>query len=75
MDTQTDSMYRPRMGRPKLWGERTIAKFATGTFERVKAVQRDGETRLDFFRCAVEKEIRRREALAAKRQAHKAKVK
>jgi hypothetical protein len=49
------------MGRKKLWSEDMQARFVAGTLERIDAVREDGETRTDFVRLAVERELRRRE--------------
>jgi hypothetical protein len=38
-----------------------MARFPDGTLARVKSVLRPGETQADFFREAVELELRRRE--------------
>jgi hypothetical protein len=56
-----ESVTPPRMGRKKLWPERTAVKFPAGTFARVAAVLEEKEDRTDFFRKAVERELKRRE--------------
>jgi hypothetical protein len=56
-----------RMGRKKLWPERTAIKFPAGTFERIAAVLDECEDRMTFMREAVEREVERREA-AGKRK-------
>ena len=48
------------MGRKKLWSEDMQARFPEGTFEQIDAVLQDGETRTDFVRQAVERELKRR---------------
>jgi hypothetical protein len=50
-----------RVGRKKRWVEDMQARFAEGTFTRIRAVLTDGEDRTDFIREAVERELRRRE--------------
>ncbi|GLR77541.1 hypothetical protein HUE56_29570 (plasmid) [Azospirillum oryzae] len=49
------------MARPKKYIEDMVARFAEGTFERIKRVLTEGEDRADFVRDAVEKELSRRE--------------
>lgn len=49
------------MARPKKYVEDMVARFAEGTFERIKSVLAKDEDRADFVRDAVEKELRRRE--------------
>ncbi|WP_443021591.1 YlcI/YnfO family protein [Sphingobium sp. AntQ-1] len=48
-------------GRPRINGEKTMARFPDGTLGRIKAVLREGENQSDFLRDAVELELRRRE--------------
>jgi hypothetical protein len=60
-----------RMGRKKLWPERTAIKFPAGTFERIAAVLDEGEDRMTFMREAVEREIERREAADKRKRAPK----
>lgn len=48
------------VGRPAM-GDQTLARFPKGTLDRIKAVLRDGENQAEFFREAVELELRRRE--------------
>ena len=50
-----------KMGRPPQWAEDMQARFAAGTFDRIAAVAEDGETRTDFVREAVRRELERRE--------------
>ena len=49
-----------RMGRKMEWPEVTLAKFATGVFAQIAAVLDKGETRTEFIREAVARELRRR---------------
>jgi hypothetical protein len=67
MTAMANSAMPRKMGRKKLWPERTAVKFAAGTFERIAKVLVADEDRTDFFRKSVEREIERREA-AQKRQ-------
>jgi hypothetical protein len=62
MTMLTESAIPRKMGRKKLWPERTAVKFAANTFERIAAVLGKEEDRTDFVRLAVEREIKRREA-------------
>lgn len=48
------------MGRKKLWAEDMQARFPEGTFEQIDAALQEGETRTDFVRQAVERELKRR---------------
>jgi len=48
------------VGRPKINAEQIPARFPEGTFARIDGVLAGGETRTDFIREAVEREIRRR---------------
>lgn len=54
------------MGRKKLWTERLQLPLADGTTDRIDALLRDGEVRLDLIREAIEREIKRREREARK---------
>jgi len=49
-----------RVGRPALWSENMQARFKAGTFGRIAALLRPGESRTDFVRDAVERELERR---------------
>ncbi len=49
------------MGRKKLWREDMVARFAEGTFARIKTVLKPGEDRTDLVRKAVESELKKRE--------------
>ena len=55
------------MARAKLWSEDMQARFAKGTFKRIKAVLKEREERTDFVREAVERELKRREGMSARR--------
>lgn len=50
-----------RVGRKQINGEQTMARFRTGTLDRIKAVLRDGEPQSSFIREAVESELAKRE--------------
>lgn len=54
------SVNTPRVGRKKQWSEDMVARFPSGTFERIAAVLNEDEDRTDFIREAVEREIKRR---------------
>jgi hypothetical protein len=49
------------MGRPRLNFDKMPGRFPEGTFARIDAVRRDDETRTDFLKEAVERELVRRE--------------
>ena len=49
------------------------ARFKKGTFKRIKAVLKEREERTDFVREAVERELKRREGLGARKTATSAK--
>ena len=49
------------VGRPRINGEQTMARFRDGTLERIKAVLTEREKQSDFIRDAVERELERRE--------------
>lgn len=49
------------VGRPRINGEQTMARFREGTLDRVKAALVDNEKQSDFIREAVERELSRRE--------------
>ena len=53
-----------KMGRPKLFHERAMARLVAGTLARMEAVMESGEDRTSFLRTAIEREIERREAEA-----------
>jgi hypothetical protein len=48
------------MGRNKLWDEDMVARFVEGTFAAIDEVLKENETRTDFVREAVARELRRR---------------
>lgn len=50
-----------RVGRKRINGEQTPARFADGTLARIDAKLADKEKRSDFIREAVERELERRE--------------
>lgn len=52
---------RSPVGRPRINGEQTPARFADGTLARIDAVLTGKEKRSDFIREAVERELARRE--------------
>lgn len=49
------------VGRPRINGEQTPARFPDGTLARIDAALDDGEKRSDFIRDAVEAELKKRE--------------
>lgn len=49
------------VGRPRINGEQTMARFRDGTLDRIKAVLTGNEKQSDFIRDAVERELDRRE--------------
>lgn len=52
------------VGRPRINGEQTMARFREGTLDRIKAVLGDKEKQSDFIREAVEEALDRRETAA-----------
>lgn len=56
------------MVRAKLWDEDMQARFPKGTFDQIEAVLKLGESRTDFVREAVERELKRRAALRKSRK-------
>ena len=52
------------VGRPRINGEQTMARFREGTLGRIKAVLGDKERQSDFIREAVEDALDRREKSA-----------
>jgi hypothetical protein len=50
------------MGRKRMWAEDMGARFPEGTFAKIEKVLEDDETRTDFVRVAVERELARRQA-------------
>ena len=57
------------MAPKKLWDENMQARFPKGTFRRIKAVLKETEERTDFVREAVERELKRREGMSARKAA------
>jgi hypothetical protein len=57
------------MAPKKLWDENMQARFPKGTFRRIKAVLKESEERTDFVREAVERELKRREGMDARKAA------
>lgn len=45
------------MARPKKFTDTTLARFPTGTFERIEAALVDGQDRASFIREAVEEKV------------------
>ena len=62
-----DNVYFLTMGRKRINDEETLARFPGGTLERVDAALRKKEKRAEFFREAVERELKRREGMSAPR--------
>lgn len=52
-----------RMGRKKLWHDRLHLTLPEGAKERIDAVLREDEDRLDFIRTAIDAEAERRGGL------------
>jgi len=50
------------MGRKKLWSEDMQARFPEGTLKRIESSLDEDETKTDFVREAVERELKRRKA-------------
>ena len=64
MSVSTPNLISPTatgVGRPRINGEQTPARFVTGTLARIDALLEDGEKRSDFIRIAVDREIERRD--------------
>ena len=49
------------VGRRRINGEQTMARFPDGTLERIREVLLQNEKQSDFIRHAVERELERRE--------------
>jgi len=49
------------MGRKKMWSEDMVARFTEGTLAAIDDVLTEGESRTDFIREAVARELKRRE--------------
>jgi hypothetical protein len=62
-----DNVYFLTMGRKRIHDEETLARFPAGTLERVDAALRADEKRAEFFREAVERELKRRESSGARK--------
>ena len=60
--------FRP-MGRPRINEDHTPARLPAGTLDRIEAVLREREKRADFIRTAIERELKRREGMSARRTA------
>lgn len=56
-----DITYIQGMSRPQINHEQTPARFPNGTLDRIDSVLLDGESRSEFIRISVEKELKRRE--------------
>ena len=61
MTMSAELVIPPRMGRKKLWHQRTAVKFSAGNVSAIAAVLQKPEVRMDFIRNAVERELKRRE--------------
>jgi hypothetical protein len=61
MTQRGEAVMHPAVGRKKRWHEVMGAPFPKGTFARMKAVREKGESKTDFVRTAVERELTRRE--------------
>jgi hypothetical protein len=57
------------MGRPRINEDHTPARLPAGTLDRIEAVLREREKRADFIRTAIERELKRREGMSARRTA------
>jgi hypothetical protein len=55
-----NSSYEKKMGRIRRWHEDMVARFVEGTIAAIDAVLKENETRTDFVREAVARELRRR---------------
>jgi predicted trehalose synthase len=55
-----NSSYEKKMGRIRRWHEDMVARFVEGTIAAIDAVLKENETRTDFIREAVARELRRR---------------
>jgi hypothetical protein len=51
---------RKKMGRLKRWHEDMVARFVEGTLAEIDKLLKENETRTDFVREAVARELRRR---------------
>ena len=57
------------MGRPRINEDFTPARLPAGTLDRIEAVLRRDERRADFIRAAIERELKRREGMGARKAA------
>jgi hypothetical protein len=57
------------MGRPRINEDHTPARLPAGTLDRIEAVLREREKRADFIRVAIERELKRREGIGARKAA------
>ena len=55
------------MGRPRINEDYTPARLPAGTLDRIEAVLRERERRADFIRAAIERELKRREGMGARK--------
>ena len=62
-----DINYFRLMGRPRINEDHTPARLPAGTLDRIEAVLRERETRADFIRTAIERELKRREGVGARK--------
>jgi hypothetical protein len=56
-----------RMGRKRINEDQTPARLPAGTLDRIDALLREREKRADFIRSAIERELKRREGMSARR--------
>lgn len=54
---------KPRLGRPMMYPNKTIARLPKGSLRRIDRVLKPGESQSEFVREAIEKELQAREAL------------
>lgn len=64
---QTSAMSR-KVGRKRINFERPTVRLPAGTLARVESMLRDGENPTDFFRDAIERELKRREKAKAPKE-------
>ncbi len=67
LGTSYASLYERSMKIHKRITDKMAAGFPFGTFSRIDTARSLGETRTDFIRDAVERELKRRERLAGMR--------
>lgn len=58
------------MARLKINFDQMAARFPDGTFQRIDLALTEGESRTDFLRDAVERELARREREAKRKASH-----